>query len=397
MYRHRYKTCVVILMMVCLLAGCWSSKEIEDLSIYAGMAMDLGHSTEREESLIKKGSEGYTKQDKVTLTVQIVPVKSFGSKQKTDSGDMRQFNNMSTTGNSILEMLRQYSLWKDRPVIGHHLKVLIVSDELAKKQRIDQIMDFVLRDNDIRPSCLLFLSEGKANETLFTDNPGEIPAFHLYDMVNSRFRTNKILKGFNLTDLDAMMQSRRSFLLQNIVAVDGQTEFSGAGIIKGETCHWVGNLTQEDVSAVNLINGETKGGTIKAYDSRNEEIVYEIKKVVSKIKCNVKGDDISFDVDIKSDGRIIESWDPKEDPSTVKFMKKAEKLFEEEILRMINEVMRKTQKVYKADVIGFSKSLSISKPKVWKKVKDRWDDLYANIPVHVNVKLTITDFGSSTQ
>ncbi|MNJ58221.1 Spore germination protein B3 precursor [compost metagenome] len=78
-------------------------------------------------------------------------------------------------------------------------------------------------------------------------------------------------------------------------------------------------------------------------------------------------------------------------------MKKVEKLFEKEVLRMINEAMRKTQKVYKADVVGFYECLSIQNPKVWKKVKDRWDDLYENIPVNVKVKLTISDFGSSTK
>lgn len=383
--------------MMCLLTSCWSSKEIEDLSIYAGMAMDVGEPTELEEALVKGGSQGYKKKDKITLTVQIVPVKSVGGKEKTDGGNSRQYNNISATGNSVLEILRQYSLWRDRPVIGHHLKVIVVSDALSKKIKMDQLMDFVLRDNDIRPSCLVFLSKGRARDTFLTNNPGEIPAFHIKDMVKSQFRTSKILPAFNLTDLDGHMGSKRSFLLQNIITANGNIEFSGAGIIKGESSHWIGDLTQEDVEAVSILNGKAKGGVFKTTDWEGEEIVYEIKNLDSKMKCNVKGDDISFDVDIKSDGRIIENWDPKEDPSQVKYMKKVEKLFEKEVLRMVDEALRKTQKVYKADVVGFYESLSIQNPKVWKKVKSRWDDLYENIPVNVKVKLTISDFGSSTQ
>jgi spore germination protein len=383
--------------MVLLLTGCWSSKEIEDLSIYAGIAIDAGRATEQEQKIVEKGSKEYQKKDEITLTVQVVPVKAFGSKTKTDSGNARQFNNVSLTGNSIIELMRQYSVWRDRPVIGHHLKVIVMSNDVLKKYEISQLTDFILRDNDIRPSALLFLSEGDAKDALITNNPGEVPAFKIQDMTRNTFRTNKILERFNLTNLDKHANSKQSFMLQNIISTEGHIEFSGAGIIKGSTGHWIGNLTQDEVATINLINGNTKGGLIKAYNERGKQIVYEIKDLKSKMKCTIKGDDISYHVDIKSDGRLIENWDDKENFSEIKNQENAEKFFEEQILKMIESVMKKTQKVYRTDVIGFQECISIRNPKMWKKVKDRWDEVYADIPVKFDVKLTITDFGASTE
>lgn len=383
--------------MVLLLTGCWSSKEIEDLSIYAGIAIDAGRATEQEQKIVEKGSKEYQKKDEVTLTVQVVPVKAFGSKTKTDSGNERQFNNVSLTGNSILEIMRQYSVWRDRPVIGHHLKVIVISSEALKKYKISELTDFILRDNDIRPSALLFVSEGDAKETLITNNPGEVPSFKIQDMTRNTFRTNKILKGFTLTQLDAQSNSKQSFMLQNIITTEGHIELSGAGIIKGSTGHWIGDLTQDEVATINFINGNTKGGLLKTYNERGKQIVYEIKNFKSKMKCTIKGDDISYHVDIKSDGRLIENWDDKENFSEIKNQEKAEKIFEEHLLKMIQSVMKKTQKVYKTDVIGFHECLSIRNPKMWKKVKDHWDEVYADIPVKFDAKLTITDFGASTE
>lgn len=397
MYKYKCRLLVLLTTIVFLLTGCWSSKEIEDLSIYAGVAIDAGTATEQEQKIVEKGSKEYAKKDEISLTVQVVPVKAFGSKTKTDSGNARQFNNVTLSGNSVLDIMRQYSVWRDRPVIGHHLKVIVISNDALKKYEIGQLTDFILRDNDIRPSALLFLSEGDARETLLTNNPGEVPAFKIQDMTRNRFRTNKILEGFNLTELDAHSNSKQSFMLQNIIATEGHIEFSGAGIIKGDTGHWIGNLTQDEVATINMINGKTKGGIIKAYNERGKQIVYEIKDFKSKMKCTIKGDDISYHVEIKSDGRLIENWDDKENFSEINYQEKAEKIFEERVMKMIESVMKKTQKVYQADVIGFQECISIRNPKMWKKVKDRWDEVYADIPVKFDVKLTITDFGASTE
>ena len=397
MYKHIRKLIIVLTTIVPLLTGCWSSKEIEELSIYAGVAIDAARPTEQEQKFVEKGSKSFQKKDEITITLQVVPVKSFGSKTKTDSGQARQFNNVTLSGNSVLELMRQYSIWRDRPVIGHHLKIIVISNDALKKYKIGQLTDFVLRDNDIRPSALLFLSEGDAKDTLLTKNPGEIPAFKIQDMTQNTFRTNKILEGFNLTQLDQHENSKQSFMLQNIISANEHIEFSGAGIIKGSTGYWIGNLTQDEVATINLINGSTKGGLIKTYNKDGKQIVYEIKDLKSKMRCTVKGDDISYHVEIKSEGRLIENWDDKENFSEIKDQEEAEKILEKQVMKMIKSVMKKTQKVYQADVIGFQKCISIKNPKMWKKVKDNWDEVYANIPVDFDVKLTITDFGASTE
>ncbi|MNI76772.1 Spore germination protein A3 precursor [compost metagenome] len=115
------------------------------------------------------------------------------------------------------------------------------------------------------------------------------------------------------------------------------------------------------------------------------------------MKAKVQGDDISFHVDIQSEGRFTENWDIKNDPSKILFMEEAEKLFEKRLSQMIESLMWKMQSKYRAEVAGFGECLSIQHPHVWKKVKDHWDDMYEDIPVNVKVKLTISDFGSSTQ
>lgn len=94
-----------------------------------------------------------------------------------------------------------------------------------QKAKIRQLMDFVLRDNDIRPSCLIFLSQGLASDSLMTTEE-EIPSFRLVEMVRNNFRTSKVMKGITLSNLDALMYSKQSFVLQNVIEAHGEIKFS---------------------------------------------------------------------------------------------------------------------------------------------------------------------------
>lgn len=396
MFRQRVIHILLIFMILITQPGCWSSKEIEDLSIFTGLALDKGEPKAIEREFEEHGGS-YQKHNKVTATVQIVPERTIGNSGKSGETPKTHYNNISETGDSLLEIFRQYSIRQNRPIIGHHLKVIVISEDLVQQEKIRRLMDFVLRDNDIRPSCLIFLSKGRASDTLVTKEE-EIPSFRLAEMVRNNFRTSKVMKGITLSHLDALMYSKQSFVLQNIVEAQGEVKFSGAGIIKGETGHWIGNLDQHDVESIAWIKGDIQGGNIKAYDRSNDTVTYEIKSVKSKITLRESDDKaMSFHVAIESTGRLIEDWNVDEDSSNVPYLEELEKIFEDELTQHINDLIYKMQSTYKVDVAGFGDRLSIEKPLVWKQMKDHWDEEFTRIPLTFDIKLKITDFGSTSK
>ncbi|WP_339314745.1 Ger(x)C family spore germination protein [Paenibacillus sp. FSL R10-2734] len=397
MCRQRTFYLLLVFMILLTQSACWSSKEIEDLSLYTGLALDQGEPRAVEQELEERGGS-YHKHNEVTATIQIVPEKKLGNTGKESEMPKALFFNLSETGDSMFEVFRQFAIRKNRPIIGHHLKVIVISEKLVQQEKIRRLMDFVLRDNDIRPSCLIFLSQGLASDTLTTTHTEEIPSFRIAEMIRNEFRTSKVMKGITLSNLDALMYSKQSFVLQNILEARGQVEFSGAGIIKGDSGYWIGNLNQQDVESIAWIKGEVKGGSIKAYDHKNESITYEIKSAKSKI--TVKETDhekFSFHVAIESTGRLIENWDEEELSSEAANHKELERVFEERLTQMINSLIHKMKSTYKVEVAGFGDWLRIEEPHVWKKIKDHWDEEFIRIPVTFDVKLKITDFGSFTE
>lgn len=316
-----------LLLLVCSLillttqTSCWSSKEIEDLALYSGLALDVGEPTLTEQALQDQGAT-YPKRNTITATIQLVPANSLGGTGRQSSSSSSSsdapYLNVTGTGDSVLEIFRQYSLRLDRPIIGHHLKVIVVSTELLKRQEMNQLMDFVLRDNDIRPSTMVFLSQGRAEDTLISKEKNEIPAFHIRDMVHNQKRTSKVMDPVILSKMDALMYSKRSFALQNLVTANGEVEFSGAGIIKGDTGHWVGALNQEDTECLAWLTNEGQTGIIKTYDGNKQEITYEMKAMKSEINAKMNGDSLAFDVKIATEGRLSETWNIDDYPAAVK-------------------------------------------------------------------------------
>ncbi|MGE6577229.1 Ger(x)C family spore germination protein [Paenibacillus xylanexedens] len=388
-----------VLCILLTLSGCWSSREIEDLSLYVGLGIDVGKETEFEKDIAAQGGS-YPKKNNVTATVQIAP--GFSNSQSSQqsgspSSGKTSYANEQLSGDSMLQIFRQFALRRDRPLIGHHLKVIVVSKDIAKKYGLDQLLDFVLRDNDIRPNCLVLISHHRALDVLTSQDPSRIPAFYLTGITNNSYLSNKILDPVLLSKLDAQMQSGSSFLLQNVLNSHGEDKFSGGSIFDGKTTKFIGELSQTDLEGLSWLNSKKKGGVIKTHNKQGFTVVYEIKKKKVKIIPKVVGNDISFHVKTESEGWLMEDWRSPEREEKGDYLRELEKEFAELAEQQIRQVLYKLQHTYKVDVADFRDSLRIKEPKTWKKVKDDWDEIFSTVPITYEVKTTITNPGSSTE
>lgn len=377
-----------------LLTGCWSSHEIEELSLEVGIALDKGEVSTIEKEL-EDQVDGYPESDNITVTFQSVNPKVAGAASKGGGSQQKSYLNISETGDSLFKIVREIPLRRDRPMIGYHLKVIVISEDLLSMYSIEEMLDIFLRDSAIRPSCLVLISKGRATGALESKEMGEIPAFRLIKMVDNEYRTSKILPPMPLIKLTGKMQSESSFLLQNVISANGEVKFAGAAVINGKTKKLIGFLNEEEIEGITWITGKGKGGMVKSFDhEKGKLIAYEIKSMKSKIIPHINNGDISFEVNIESEGQLSESWVTTENPFDNKFLKKTEKTIETEVKQLMKNVVRKMQEDYQADVAGFGNQLRIKYPNIWDNVKKDWDETFSKIPIKYNVEVTITNYGT---
>lgn len=379
------------------LTGCWSNKEIEDLGLIVGTSMDLEkQGGPREESAGQTG--GPPHRDRITITNQFVNAETTGKGTKNGSSQQKAYNNVSETGDAILPILRSMVLRIDKRAFAEHSKVIIIGEDLARTLDLQKILDFFIREQEMRPSGLLLIAQNRASQTLESKKPTDIPAFQLVEMTHGHGRTTKILPPTTLTKIEGKLHSGASFLLQNIVSTKGEIKFTGAAVIEGRTRKLRGILNEKEMEGLTWITGKGKGGLVKSVEKKTgEPIIYEMLSMKSKIKPHVDGNNISFNIEIESEGRIAEHWVVSEKTIETDFLKRVEKAVEEEVEHLVENVLDKIQHEYKTDVAGFGNKLRIKYPHLWKTVKKDWDQTFSEVPIQYEVKITIKDYGTSVE
>ena len=195
-----------------ILTGCWSSKEVEELSLTAGIALDKG----KDSTIEKEDEEGsYPKRNLITATYQIVSSQA----QSKGNGQQKRYINVSETGDSIHQIVREFSLKREHNV-QPTFKNIVISDSLVRTYSLEQLLEQYLRDNEVRLSCMILISKGLAKEVLESNKKGEIPAFRLSGIADNRKRTTRILPPVSLAKLEGKMRSGSSFLLQNVISIN---------------------------------------------------------------------------------------------------------------------------------------------------------------------------------
>ena len=384
--RHRARLlwgAPLVVTLLLPLTGCWSTIQIEDLGLIVSTALDLVSEDE--------GKYKFSITNQIITSETTKAGKSGGSDSKK-----RTYNNVTETGDAILPTLRDMTLKSDKRFFAQHAKVIIIGEKLAGALNMQQTLDFFLREQEIRPSCLILIAQNRASSMLQSKEPTVIPAFHLLQISQGEERTTKILQPMTLAKLNGKLHSGSSFLLQNVVREDGEVKFSGAAVIRGKTKKLAGFMSETDLEGLTWLTGKGKGGLVRSIDEESQlPIVYEIKSMKSTIQPHVNGDRISFNVKIESDGRLAESWIVTGAPFDTELLIRAEKATLKEAKRRIKTVLGKMQKEYHADVAGFGNRLRIENPKAWKKVKKDWDEVFSSTSIQYDVKINISDYGTS--
>ncbi|MFF2876559.1 Ger(x)C family spore germination protein [Gottfriedia sp. NPDC057991] len=379
MRKCRYKRILISsvfnISLIILLSGCWSSKPIEDLNIILGSSLD-------------KDDDGKIKSTLQYAVPEAMTTKSGGVNPE------KPYINVIGEGISLEPSGWETTLSREGYIFGAHQKCVVISEELAREINLRELTDLYFRDIDIRGSTLIFIAKGKANQALETKEKNIIPSLRIVEIANEA-STSEIVSKTPLIRIGGLMNSGSSFLLQLLEPTDQGVKFSGGAIINGKKNKMIGTLNTQEVEGINWITAGGKGGAVKAYTKKSDGPTwFQIESMKKKVTPHIKGDKISFDVRIESEGRIAEYWNPKLKPVfEEKNVNRIEKATEEEVTKIVENVTNKLQNEYKTDVAGFGNEVRIHYPKKWKKMSKNWDELFSKAKINYDVHITIRDYG----
>jgi spore germination protein len=368
----RIRKCVAAWIICALLTGCWDSRDINNLSIIQGVAIDTNQ------------------QGELKVTYQhLIPQKS---KRNT-------YSNITTSSKDSIESAsREQAQLVSRTPLYNFIRIVLISDQALKKTRIDQLLDTFNRSYTLSRKALVMVVKGNANEALNKiGTHKEMPSFALEALAKNSPLDSKIPHQISLGEISIHSSQGTDFIIQRLETGESN-HISGAALVSGKTKKFTDWLEEKDVSGINWMLGKTKGSIIKTEEPGSKQLlVFEVEDVQSKIIPHLHKQELSFTVRIKTGIKLSENSVISADLLEEAFIRTAKKAARDEIKQTVLQALNKLQKEMKADVTGFGTKVKVKYPAYWDLVKQNWQDTFNQIPIDIQTEVQIERTGAYTK
>ncbi|MDF2663256.1 MAG: spore gernimation protein GerC [Paenibacillus sp.] len=382
-----------LLCCICLaLAGCWSRRELNELSITVGLGID------------KTG-------DQFTVSAQVVDPGQVAMRA-AGSGTRVPITVYKESGPSILEALRKMTTIAPRRIYLSHLRMLIIGEEMARSG-ISEALDFLSRGHETRTDFFIAIAKGsRAIDILNVLTPLEkIPANNLFSSLETSAKfwapthgifLDELVNGLAeegkspaVTGIRIKGNAEKGDIIQNIQSIIPPAELEYAGLAAFKKDKLIGWLTDDESKGFNYIQGFVKESAGHLDCPNGGRLVTDVIRTTTKVKGKVIDGKPAIDIVLYAEGDVAEvacSIDLQNPKSITELSQHINENFK----RLINKTLNKAQNGLKTDFIGFGNVFRKSYPKEWKEWKRDWQELFVTLPVDVHVDYRIRRIGTIT-
>ena len=368
----RFLAITLCLFIPFTLCGCWNRREIGNLSIVMGFAVDTA---EKEK-------------DKIEITSQIANTKGASSEE---NGPNVHFKNITIEGDYVFPSIRASVSKAGSKLYMAHNFVVIFGQEAAE-QGILQYMDFFMRDHEMRLSTNLLVARGRGADILnVSAGFQKIPALHIKNLIDSQ---EQLSSGFTVTAMDFCnrVYSKKSAPLIPIIEIDDsgeeeQLRMSGTAIF--DENKMIGEMDNYETRGVLWATGGVSQGVVVTSPAENEFIGMDVLHSSGGTKTEI---DENGKVTMVIQANVTGTFDSErgyEDYTTEEGLKTMTSAFSREVESEIRSALEKSKEL-KSDVFGFSEILFKSDPQLWEKMQN--EDFY-DLPVRIEVTSQILTSG----
>lgn len=370
---------IILLILLSLMSvtylGCWNYKEVEELWMVAGAAIDWD-----------------MQDNKYNITAEIV--KHRGGREVQMLSELISFKS-----DTLFDAMRKGISKSGRMLYWAHTNVIIISEHVAR-QGILPILDIVLRSKDFRTNMRLAVSkENTAAEILKTK-----PA--IYDVTSFQIsETYKAQKNVSSFVDSQIWYFQKDYSNEGISAITSAIKISrtnneiipqlyGTAVFKKDKM--IGYIDDIDTKSLLLIRNNLKGGVIvlKDVSNTNTNTSLEILSSKTTLKPQIENGHISMNISAIVNVAIPEidgAVNILNDDGRKKLKNDASILIE----KQLKELIKKAQNNFDSDFLGFGKAIQKKLPKEWKKLQPDWDENFKNIKTNINIEVNlISSYGS---
>lgn len=379
---QKIKAFVVAAVLTALLSGCTNlfpeRTEIDDLLIIDVIGLD-------------KDAEN---PDKICMTVL--------SKKKAEtpggeSGAAQSSKNIILSSNAAtsIQAARNFQTSLDKKVFWGHVEYYLIG-EAAAREGINKYIDLLTRDHEMRGNSKIHIVEGtSAKEFIEKSGTGE---YYLLDRLDAIGKNAELITGASEVELvEFMLWLNSEYMCAVLPTIKLKPREGGkkegteppmdidlGGYAVFKDLKLVSILDRRMTRGKNFLLNKVKSGIIEVKDPDGNVVGLEIIEGGASIKPVFEKDELK---EVKVSAELTSNID--EVHSTSLF-------FEKDVLKHLSEEQSKIikgeiegaiayAKENNTDFVDIANVIETKHPIKWLKYKDRWDEVFPNLQVNVEV------------
>jgi spore germination protein KC len=368
----------LILALSTLLTGCWDNVDLVDINIVTALGID-------------KSQDG-----KIVVTVQVIePAALQAASSSQGKGGMTQPKPVfveSYKGETLSEALISMGAVVDKRLFLSTIQVIILGEKLCR-EGINQVLDFLHRDYQVQYLSDVLVARGCSPEDILKIQPEmeAIPAMYVMATIENTKLRAKAKRTMLIDLLKDIKNKCRQVSLGQITKESEQTvKTEGTAVFKdGKLVGW---LNQYETRGFLFATGKAERAII-TIPMDNGKTSVKILRSNGRLQVKFKdGQPYMLGVSVNVEGNIAEYTGNKALVSP-QDISKIQQALSQEIKKEISMALTKAQKEYSSDIFGFGKTVHKYRPRYWKQIMDRWNDIFSELPVEIVVKSNIRRSG----
>ncbi|TYP75481.1 Ger(x)C family spore germination protein [Paenibacillus methanolicus] len=379
-----------VVIACALLAGCWDRHELNDLGIVSAIGFD------------KKG-------DKIQVTVQILDPSELAGSAGKASGSAAVVA-YEEIGVSVDDAIGRLTVKAPYPLYLSHTRMVIIGEEMARKDGVGKVMDYLSRERQMRTDFFIILAKkAKASEVLGIFTPiTKIPGNKMYTSLETSAKEWAPVKGVHLVELINDLVTPGKQLALTGIRIEGDRKkgstptnianirpaaklmYIGLGVFRGDKL--VGWLNEEESKGYKYIQGEVVRSVGFVECGPNEYTVFKIIRAETKRALRMKDDKPFVTIHLRIEADVNEQTCDL-DLSKPETIDKLQKMAEKKTVDILTSTVRKAQEI-RSDFVGFGNLVERKAPRYWRKHESQWADIFPELEFEVKVSFNIRRVGT---
>ncbi|MHA6480523.1 Ger(x)C family spore germination protein [Paenibacillus sp. strain BS8-2] len=388
MRKGKLVTLIICTLSLLVITGCWNRRELNEIAIVTGFGID-------------PADEGYT------VSVQVVdPGEVAAGLGGRGNSPVTTYH---ATGETVMEAIRKMTVMTPRKLYFSHLRIFVIGEQQARKG-IGEVLDMMSRDQEARPDFYIVVAKGHtALDVLNVLTPMEmIPAAKLFSSLEVSEKAWAPTVSVQLDDLISDIVStgiqpaltgieiegplKKGSTISNLRTPNtpAQLRYSGIAIFRADMLK--GWFNESESKGFTFITNRLKSTVIVTDCEGGGKLAIEIIRAESKIKGTVKNGEPSAQVSLRAEANVADVECKVNLTGNQSFDELQQKA--ELVMRQNAEDAIARAKKLKVDVFGFGNAIHRADPSYWRQVEERWDKVFADMPVELNMQVNIRRIGT---